>query len=98
MFSGARTGAAKVESQRGDVGVFESARCAKDNLVVQSAASEWMRMADDGDAGGILQLAIERLESSGAAVEIDVPERLRIEIHDSLTRMRSPSTRTSCGA
>src|ERR1700736_4329018 len=98
MFSRARPGSAKVETQRRDVGVLESARRAKDDLVVQRAAAEGMRMADDGDSGGVLQLAVKRLEPSRAAVQIDVAKRLRIEIHVSLTRMRSPSTRTSCVA
>ena len=67
VLSAARTDAAKVEAQRRDVRVLESARRAKDDFVVQRAAADRMRVADDGDAGGILQLAIERLEPSGRA-------------------------------
>src|SRR5687768_7568197 len=93
--SAARTRATEVEAQRGDVRVFQTACGAEDDFVVQRAAAGRQRMADHGHASRILQLAIERLEPAGAAVEIDVTQRFRI--HDaSLTMMRSASTRTSC--
>src|SRR5205085_9724733 len=91
--AGARSGAAEVEAQRGHVRSLQPARHAEHHLVVQRAAAEGMRMADHGDAGGILQLAIERLQPSRAAEEIDVAQRLRI--HSTLTSTRSSSTRTS---
>src|SRR2546428_1091935 len=94
VFASARADAAKVESQRGDVRVLQAARSAEDDFVVQCAATQGMWMTDDGDAGGVLKLALERFEPARAAEKIDVAERLRI--HAIFTRMRSPSTRTSC--
>src|SRR5262249_19692461 len=93
VHAGARPRAAKVETQRGHVRALQPARHAKDDLVVQRAAAEGMWVADHRDAGGILQLAIERLETSRAAEQIDVAQRLRI--HSILTSTRSFSTRTS---
>src|SRR4051812_7964159 len=101
----ARSGTAEVEAERGHVRRLESARGAKDDFVVQRAAAERMRMAHHGDSGGILEIAVERLELAGARKEIDVAERFRIHSTPdvsrtgaSLTRMRSPSTFTSCVA
>src|SRR5207244_12316400 len=90
--SAAGAGAAEVEAQRGHVRVLQTAGDAEHHFVVQRAAAEGVGVADHGDAGGILQLAIERLEASRAAVQIDVAQRLRI--HSTLTITRSPSTRT----
>ena len=105
VMPGAGAGAAEVEAERGHVRGLESARGAEDDFVVQRAAAEGMRMADHGDGGGILQIAVERLELAGARKEIDVAERFRVHSTPdvsrtgaSLTRMRSPSTFTSCVA
>src|SRR5664279_4332068 len=64
-----------------------------------------MRMTDHADGGRILQVAIERLELAGAREQIDVAEWFRIHIAldisrtgESLTRIRSPSSFTSCVA
>src|SRR5436189_925720 len=92
--SAAHARAAKVEAQRRDVRGLESARRAKDDLVVQRPALGGERMTHDRDAGGILQLAIERLQPAGASIQIDMTKRLRI--HDNLTSTESPSTRTAC--
>jgi len=96
MFSAAGADATKVESQRCHIRVFQSAGRAKDNFVVQRAAAEGMRMTDYGDAGGILEIAIERFEPPRATEKIDMAKRLAV--HEILTRMRSPSIFTSCVA
>src|SRR5207248_9682341 len=88
VFAGARTDAAKIESQRCHVRVLQSARGAEHDLVVQRATAERMRMTDDRDADRILKLAVQRLEPSRASVDIDVAQRLWI--HARFTRMRSP--------
>src|SRR5436190_417981 len=75
-------------------GVSHATRRAKDDLVVQRPALGGERMTHDRDAGGILQLAIERLQPAGASIQIDMTKRLRI--HDNLTSTESPSTRTAC--
>src|SRR5438132_5691866 len=98
MLASTRPGSSKIEPQRREVRVLEAARRAENDFVVQRAAAKGMRVADDGDADRILQLAIKRFQAAGAAVEIDMTQRLRIQIHVSLTRTRSPSTRTSCVA
>src|ERR1043165_8920233 len=100
----ARARAAKVEAQRCDVRVLESARRAKDDLVVQRAAAEGMGMTDDGEVVRILQIAIQRFEPTGARIEIDVAERLRVHRRlvlgsrsgASRMRMRSSWTFSSC--
>src|SRR5438045_2328848 len=76
--TGARAGAAKIESQRRHIRVLESARGAENYFVVQSAAAEGMRMTDDGNAVRILKLAIKRFETAGAGVNIHVAKRLWI--------------------
>src|SRR6266852_3278716 len=91
MFSAAGAGASKIEAQGREVGILEAARRPKHDLVVQRAAAEGVGMADDSDADRVLQLAIKRFQPSGTAVEIDVAQRLGIQIHLSLTRTRSPS-------
>src|SRR5713226_6633862 len=93
MFSAAGTDAAKIESQRGHVGVLQTAGGAKDDLVVQRATAEGVWMTDHGDADWILKFAIERLQTSRVAVEINVTQRL--PVHAILTRTRPPSTFTS---
>src|SRR6202035_655888 len=93
MLSAAGADAAKVESQRGHVGVLQTAGRAKDHLVVQRATAERVRMTDHGDAGWILKFAIQRFQTSRVAEEIDVAQRL--PVHAILTRTRSPSTFTS---
>src|SRR3954447_14493585 len=105
VMAGACARAAEVESERRDVRRLESARGAEDDFVVQRAAAERMRVANHRHGGGILQIAIERLELAGARKEIDVAERFRVHSTPdvsrtgaSLTRMRSPSTFTSCVA
>src|SRR5258706_14488196 len=105
VMAGTVAGAAKVEAERGHVGRLQSARGAEDDLVVQRAAAEGVRMADHGHGGGILKIAIESLELAGARKDIDMTERFRIHsapdvsrTGESLTRMRSPSSFTSCVA
>src|SRR5690348_7762147 len=75
--SRARADAAEVESQRCDVRVLESPRCAEDHFVVQRSTAGRQRMADDRHGGGILQIAVQRLQPSGGAVEINVSQWLR---------------------
>ena len=52
MLSGARTGAAKIESQHGDAEGIERLRRLIDDFVVHGAAEKRVRVADDGGERG----------------------------------------------
>src|SRR5713226_2320573 len=83
VFSPARADPSKVEAQCRDVGILESSRRAKNDFVVQGAATGRMRMAEHRDCRRILQLAIQRFEAPGGTVKIDVTKRFWI--HGTLT-------------
>src|SRR5205807_4681660 len=85
MLARTGSGSAKIEAQRREVRVFETSCGAKNDFVVERSAAQRMRMADDGNSRRILQIAIQRLQPPGTAVQIDVAKRLRIEIHVNLT-------------
>src|SRR5687767_8344803 len=68
----------KVKTKRGDVRVFKAFGRTEHYFVVHGAAVSRKWMSDDGDSGGILDVSIKRLETSGITADFGFTERLGI--------------------
>ena len=70
VFALAESSAAEVEAQHGEAKVVQRFHGVEDNLVVEGASVDGMRMADDGGVGGVEGTGVqERFKLAGGAVE-----------------------------